>query len=154
MAKTVIGKNRRVDVLALRPTDQVALGIECKLQDSRGTTDEKIDYALRDLEAMWIPGVLVYTGDGWSPGVMHTLQGSKLAADCRPDKSLQRTRHPLELDYVLASVFGFWDLVLDPKRRFHRVQTSQLELPPAPTARVKSKPAKKRSRKKTASAEE
>ena len=51
MGKTVIGKNRRVDVLAPRPTDQLALGIECKLQDSRGTTDEKICYALSDLEA-------------------------------------------------------------------------------------------------------
>lgn len=30
--------------------------------------DEKIPYALQDLEAKWIPGCVVYAGEGWSQG--------------------------------------------------------------------------------------
>ncbi len=73
LGKTIIGKNRQLDLLVLRESDERALGIECKYQDSQGTTDEKIPYALQDLEAMWIPGCLVYAGRGWSRGVLHTL---------------------------------------------------------------------------------
>lgn len=151
--KTVIGKNRRLDVMALRTSDQVAIGIECKLQDSKGTTDEKIWYALSDLEAMWIPGVLVYSGSGWSPGVMHTLQASKLAAYCKPDEVFSRSRDTLELDYVIASVFGLWETVVDPKRRFHKVKAGQLELPAAPAAKVKRPGQGKRAAKKAGSGE-
>jgi hypothetical protein len=92
LGKTVIGKNRRIDVLALRPADQRAIGLECKYQGSTGTTDEKIPYALQDLQAMWIPGALVYAGEGWSPGVLHTLEGSRLAVFCEPDQSLVRSK--------------------------------------------------------------
>jgi len=66
LGKTIIGKNRKLDVLALRKSDQRALAVECKYQAVPGTTDEKIPYALQDLEALWIPGCLVYAGEGWS----------------------------------------------------------------------------------------
>ncbi len=115
--KTIIGKNRRLDVFALRRTDQRALGIECKYQDSQGTTDEKIPYALQDLEALWIPGCLVYAGGGWSKGVLHTLEGSRLGVHCLPERpALGRTPATLELDHVLAAVFGLWDQVIPEER--------------------------------------
>jgi hypothetical protein len=38
--KSIIGKNRRIDVLVVR--EHLALAIECKFQDVPGTTDEKI----------------------------------------------------------------------------------------------------------------
>ena len=79
LGKTIIGKNRKLDVLALRKADQRALAIETKYQQVPGTTDEKIPYALLDLEALWIPGCLVYAGEGWSEGVLHTLQGDPAA---------------------------------------------------------------------------
>jgi len=82
LGKTIIGKNRQLDVLALRKADQRALGVECKYQEVQGTTDEKIPYALQDLEALWIPGCLVYAGTGWSTGVLHTLEGSRRAVHC------------------------------------------------------------------------
>ena len=49
-------------------------------------------------------------------------------------------------DYVIASVFGLWETVVDPKRRFHKVKAGQLELPAAPAAKVKQpgKPIKKK----------
>ncbi len=87
--------------------------LETKYQEVPGTTDEKIPYALQDLEALWIPGCLVYAGSGWSKGVLHTLEGSRRAVHClheRPD--LARTFATRELDHVLAAVFGLWDRVI------------------------------------------
>ena len=119
LGKTVIGKDRCIDVFVIRPDDRKAIAIECKYQDSLGTVDEKIPYALQDLEALWVPGVLVYAGKGWSKGVMHTLEGHRLAAYCAPDReSLSRTKATRELDHVLAEIFGLWDIVLPAAKRY------------------------------------
>jgi hypothetical protein len=122
LGKTVIGKDRCIDVFVVRPDDRKAVAIECKYQDSLGTVDEKIPYALQDIEALWMPGCLVYAGKGWSKGVMHTLEGSHLAAYCLPDRSsgagLARTKQTRELDHVLAAIFGLWELVVPASKRF------------------------------------
>lgn len=119
LGKTVIGKDRCIDVFVVRPDDRKALAIECKYQDSPGTVDEKIPYALQDLEALWVPGVLVYAGKGWSRGVMHTLEGSHLAAYCLPDRgSLGRNKQTRDLDHILSATFGLWELVLPASKRF------------------------------------
>jgi len=122
LGKTVIGKDRCIDVFVIRPDDRKAIAIECKYQDSLGTVDEKIPYALQDLDALWVPGCLVYAGKGWSKGVLHTLEGSRLAAYCMPgsETKLGRSKQTRELDHMLAAVFGFWDLVLPANKRFKR----------------------------------
>jgi len=135
LGKTIIGKRRRLDIFLRHETSSLAMGLECKYQASSGTTDEKIPYALADLEAMWIPGCLVYAGNGWSQGVLHTLEGSRNAVYCDPKAtSGKRTNSTVELDHVLASVFGLWSLVLSDKRRFH--QESSLTLPTPEFKRV------------------
>ena len=122
LGKTIIGKNRKVDILVLRKSDQRSLALECKYQRVSGTADEKIPYALQDLEALWIPGCLVYAGEGWSQGVLHTLEGSRLGVNCLPElPDLARTGATLELDHVLAAVFGLWDFVVPDSRLFKRV---------------------------------
>lgn len=119
VGKTIIGKNRQLDVFAVRRSDQRALAIECKFQRVSGTTDEKIPYALQDAEAMWVPCCVAYAGDGWSKGVLHTLEGSRLAVYCLPDSTtLKRSRSTLELDHVIGAVFGLWGIVIDQRRRF------------------------------------
>jgi hypothetical protein len=121
LGKTIIGKNRRIDVLALRRSDQRAFALETKYQAVPGTTDEKIPYALQDLEALWIPGALVYAGEGWSQGVLHTLEGSKRAVCCLPERpDLAHTTATRELDHVLAAVFGLWDEVIPEERLFSK----------------------------------
>lgn len=145
LGKTIIGKARHIDVFVLRPSDQRALGLECKRQNTSGTTDEKIPYALQDLDAMWIPGALVYAGAGWSTGVLHTLASSRLAVYCDPAEDLARTSATLELDHVVASVFGLWDRILPQERRF--VRDPQLLLPGAPFAKVRTGKGRKKSRK-------
>jgi hypothetical protein len=119
LGKTIIGKDRKVDVFAVRESDQRALAIECKYQDSAGTTDEKIPYALQDLDAMRVAGCLVYAGSGWSAGVLHTLAASPVAAYCLPEPLiLARTPDTRELDHVLGATFGLWDFILPITRRF------------------------------------
>ena len=119
LGKTIIGKDRQIDVFVVRPSDQRAIAIECKYQDVQGTADEKIPYALDDLAALWIPGCLVYAGRGWSKGVLHQLESSRLAACCLPDPTtLARSRATRELDYVLAATFGFWEQILPANKRF------------------------------------
>ena len=116
-----------VDVLLIHEPDQKALALECKWQAGGGTTDEKIPYALQDIAAMWIPGCLAYGGNGWSKGVLATLEGSRFAVACEPPEDLARTKRTLELDHVIGAVFGYWDLVLPSERLFRK--PSQLLLP-------------------------
>jgi len=119
LGKTIIGKSRKVDVFVIRNCDQRAIAIECKYQETRGTTDEKIAYALADLEALRVPACLVYAGEGWSSGVLHTLAASHFAAHCLPAPApFPRTDGTIELDHFLAATFGLWTLVIPESRRF------------------------------------
>jgi hypothetical protein len=121
LGKTIIGKDRQIDVFVMRPSDQKAIAIECKYQDALGSVDEKIPYALDDLEALWIPGCLVYAGRGWSRGVLHQLEGHRLGAYCLPERpSLQRSKATRELDYLLAATFGFWEQIIPASKRYKR----------------------------------
>jgi hypothetical protein len=124
LGTSIIGKQRRIDLFVLGPESQ-ALCVECKYQDSSGTADEKIPYALNDMASQRIPGVIVYAGGGFSAGVLHLLQGSELAAYCMPDpislRSIPRASSAMntgtwQLDHVIAQTFRFWDLILAGKR--------------------------------------
>jgi len=116
LGKSIIGKNRCIDVFAIHEESHKALAVECKYQATAGTVDEKISYALADLEALWIPGCVVYAGEGFSIGVVHMLRGSKRAAYCLPDASLVANANTRELDHIVASLFGWWDVILGGKQ--------------------------------------
>ncbi|MCD6496795.1 MAG: hypothetical protein J7M25_00625 [Deltaproteobacteria bacterium] len=80
IGKSISGKNRRIDILVVCEPLNDAFSVECKYQDSAGTVDEKIPYALQDIKAMHMGGCIVYAGQGFSEGVLHMLQGSEIAA--------------------------------------------------------------------------
>ena len=42
VGKSIIGKNRCIDVFCVSDADNQAFAIECKFQDTAGTVDEKI----------------------------------------------------------------------------------------------------------------
>jgi hypothetical protein len=123
---SILGKPRRIDLLVLEPATKKALAIECKYQDSFGTVDEKIPYALDDLAALRLPSVIVYAGSGFSAGVLHLLKASSLAAYCLPDDTMLPMLRPRtsdaihegtwQLDHVLAQTFGWWDVILGDKK--------------------------------------
>ncbi|OQX66773.1 MAG: hypothetical protein B6A08_18805 [Sorangiineae bacterium NIC37A_2] len=118
LGKSVIGKNRRIDILAIDERTSKAIGVECKYQATAGTVDEKIPYTLQDLAALHIPAFVVYAGTGFSPGVLHLLEGSPLGAYCLPDVSLEPGANTIELDHLIATSFGFWDAVVRNKQTF------------------------------------
>lgn len=119
LGKTIIGKDRRVDIFLVNDKTNAAFAIECKYQDTQGTVDEKIPYTLDDLKALRLEGCMVYAGLGFSSGVVQMMKASNLAAFCLPeDPGLEQTKNTRELDHVLAMHFGWWDLVVAENRRF------------------------------------
>jgi hypothetical protein len=118
MGKTIIGKNRHVDILVIHHATSAVLAIECKYQDTLGTVDEKIPYAIQDMQAMGLPVCLAYAGNGFSAGILHMLAACPIAAQCLPTPALDPARETRELDIALAMAFRFWDLVVANKRPF------------------------------------
>lgn len=117
VGKSIIGKNRCIDVFCVSESDRKAFAIECKYQDSAGTVDEKIPYALDDLEALPMEGCIAYAGKGYSEGVLHMLNASPHAAYCLPfDGQTDSSLDTKELDHLLAVHFGWWDVLVGPKR--------------------------------------
>jgi hypothetical protein len=117
VGKSIIGKNRCIDVFCVRDTDSRAFAVECKYQDSPGTVDEKIPYALDDLDALPMAGCIAYAGRGFSDGVLHMLNASPRAAYCLPlDGQGDSTTDTRELDHLIAAHFGWWDVILGSKR--------------------------------------
>jgi DNA repair protein RadC len=118
MGKTIIGKNRHIDIFVVHEASARVLAIECKYQDSLGTVDEKIPYAIQDMQAMGVPVCLAYAGSGFSSGILHMLAACPIAAQCFPSPSLEPSRETRELDIALAMAFRFWDLVVANRRPF------------------------------------
>ena len=117
VGKTIIGKNRCVDIFCVSEESQKAFAIECKFQDSQGTVDEKIPYALDDLRALPMAGCIAYAGQGFSDGVLHMLAASPHAAFCLPAAGqAETTPDTRELDHLLAVHFGWWDVLIDRRR--------------------------------------
>ncbi len=113
VGKTIIGKNRRIDVFVVCEPTNKAFAIECKFQDSEGTVDEKIPYALDDLRALPMAGCIAYAGTGFSQGVRYMLEASPHAAYCLPlPEQTDSTNETRELDHLLATYFGWWDVLV------------------------------------------
>ena len=117
IGKTIIAKNRCVDIFCVAEKGNDAFAIECKFQDSEGTVDEKIPYALDDLKALSMAGCIAYAGIGFSPGVLHMLAASPHAAYCLPASGqTESSNDTRELDHLLAVHFGWWDVLTERKR--------------------------------------
>jgi hypothetical protein len=116
--KTIIGKNRRIDIVLIEEASRTAMAIECKYQDSLGTADEKIPYALEDVMQIGMPVCLAYAGEGFSQGIRHMLAASATAAYCLPDETLAPSDATRELDATLARTFKWWDVVVRGKTPF------------------------------------
>jgi hypothetical protein len=109
--------HRCIDIFCVGEDSQKAFAIECKFQDSQGTVDEKIPYALDDLRALPMVGCIAYAGQGFSDGVRHMLAASRHAAYCLPTVGQTETSpSTVELDHVLAVHFGWWDVLVEKKK--------------------------------------
>jgi len=117
VGKSIIGKNRRIDVFCVCENTNKAFAIECKFQESEGTVDEKIPYALDDLQALPMAGCIAYAGKGFSDGVMHMLEASPHAAFCLPaPDQTESSTETRELDHLLSTHFGWWDVLVGQRK--------------------------------------
>jgi hypothetical protein len=115
IGKTIIGKNRRIDILDINEKNKKAIAIECKYQEVQGTVDEKIPYAINDICKLPMKGGIVYAGAGFSQGVLHLLESSPYAVYCLPSLTLEKCSKTRELDHLLALYFKWWDVIVDKK---------------------------------------
>ena len=116
VGKSIIGKNRCIDVFCVRESDNTAFAVECKYQESVGTVDEKIPYALDDLDALPMAGCIAYAGRGFSDGVLHMLNAAPRAAYCLPvEGQAESSGDTRELDHLIAAHFGWWDVIVAGK---------------------------------------
>ncbi len=68
MGRKIWGRKRTVDVVVSDPRQRLRLGISCMFQSEQGTAEERALATLEDMEAWPIRGLLVFAGDGYSPG--------------------------------------------------------------------------------------
>lgn len=116
VGKSIIGKNRCLDVFCVSEKSNEAFAIECKFQDSEGTVDEKIPYALDDLQALPMKACIAYAGKGFSKGVLHMLEASPHAAYCLPvANQVEASAGTWELDHLVATHFKWWDILVARK---------------------------------------
>ncbi len=66
VARRIWGAERFIDVVLIHPQTRKTLGVECKFQAVRGTAEEKIPATIKDIEAWPIPGLVVFSGEGFT----------------------------------------------------------------------------------------
>ncbi len=81
VGKTVYGRDREVDVLFRDARNGNRLAVEAKFQRVAGTADEKLPYAVLNLQTLPLPGVIVYGGGGFNLGALHWLCANTRATD-------------------------------------------------------------------------
>lgn len=87
VARRIWGAVRRIDVVLTHPESRKTLGLECKYQGTLGTAEEKIPAMIKDIEAWPIPGLVVFSGEGFTENMRSFLISTGKAVefeDLRP----------------------------------------------------------------------
>ena len=97
--RRIWGAERYIDVVLTETGSRRRLGIECKYQGTAGSAEEKIPAIIQDISAWPIPGLVVFSGLGFSENIKSFLIASGRA---------------VELDELEAWVQLFFGLELPP----------------------------------------
>ena len=81
VGRRVYGPIRHIDVVVTDESTRKSLGIECKLQVSKGTAEEKIPSTFEDIAAWPIPGIVCFTGVGFSSHIVAYMYASGKAVE-------------------------------------------------------------------------
>jgi hypothetical protein len=73
VARRIWGAVRRIDVVLTHGQTRKTLGVECKYQSVGGTAEEKIPATIQDISAWPIPGIVVFSGDGFTANMKYFL---------------------------------------------------------------------------------
>ena len=81
VGRRVYGPVRHIDLVVTDPTTRKSLGIECKLQVTHGTAEEKIPSTFEDISAWPIPGLVCFAGPGFSAHIVSYMYASGKAVE-------------------------------------------------------------------------
>jgi hypothetical protein len=81
VARRIWGAVRRIDVVLTHAETRRTLGLECKFQGVQGTAEEKIPSTIQDIAAWPIPGIVVFSGNGFSPNMVAFLLSTGKAVE-------------------------------------------------------------------------
>ena len=81
VGRRIWGAKRRIDVVLRHPETRTSLGVECKFQGTKGTAEEKIAGTIEDIRAWPIRGLVVFSGDGFSPNMKAYLVSTGMAVE-------------------------------------------------------------------------
>ncbi|MDD2943996.1 MAG: hypothetical protein PHC51_13650 [bacterium] len=73
LQSSIIGKRRRVDVVVTDNLGETLMFIECKAQNTSGTTEDKLFRAVSEAnrdKLLGTPSIIVFSGCGWSTADM------------------------------------------------------------------------------------
>jgi hypothetical protein len=73
VARRIWGAVRFIDVVLIQPGSRKTLGVECKYQGTTGTAEEKIPATIQDIAAWPIPGLVVFSGTGFTENMRSFL---------------------------------------------------------------------------------
>ena len=102
--RRIWGAERYIDVVLTHMESRRRLGIECKYQGTAGSAEEKIPAIIQDITAWPIPGLVVFSGSGFSSNIKSFLIASGRAVELE------------ELEAWVQLFFGL-DLPPAPERR-------------------------------------
>jgi hypothetical protein len=95
--RRIWGAERRIDVVFTSARAARRLGVECKYQGTAGSAEEKIPTTIADIAAWPIPGIVVFSGDGFSANMRSFLIASGKAVEMVDVESWLRLFFGLEL---------------------------------------------------------
>lgn len=81
VARRIWGAVRRIDVVLTHGQTRKTLGIECKYQSVGGTAEEKIPATIQDISAWPIPGIVVFSGEGFTANMKYFLVSTGKAVE-------------------------------------------------------------------------
>jgi hypothetical protein len=79
--RRIWGAERYIDVVLTETASRRRLGIECKYQGTAGSAEEKIPAIIQDISAWPIPGLVVFSGIGFSENIKSFLIASGRAVE-------------------------------------------------------------------------
>jgi len=79
--RRIWGAERYIDVVLTHVESRRRLGIECKYQGTAGSAEEKIPAIIQDISAWPIPGLVVFSGTGFSTNIKSFLIASGRAVE-------------------------------------------------------------------------
>jgi hypothetical protein len=95
--RRIWGAERYIDVVLTHVESRRRLGIECKYQGTAGSAEEKIPAIIQDISAWPIPGLVVFSGAGFSSNIKSFLIASGRAVELEELESWVQLFFGLEL---------------------------------------------------------